>query len=535
MKNYRIIGAASVALMLTVCLGITVWQNWLQAQIKPDSYTIPLTAAPDEEDPTAGINQDFTVNEKFLSHFPLIILDMEGKEPPISTKAVEGQKRYETIEDVDPYVSGTLTLIDNDTGMNRLTDSPAAVTQMQIKRRGNNSMQYFKPQYLVKLLTASGQDNDVDLLGMGAEHEWVLNGSMADKSMMRNYLAFRLCSEVLEFTPDSRYCEVVTKTSDGYVYQGVYLLIENIRQGENRVNIQEFSASQPYNSFLLRRDRYDEKDDRLIEIDVPQGSVKPHESYFYCLYPNRRLNTEEQKDYIRKILTNIETTLYSDDAKVFCRYPDYIDVDSFVDYFVLMEYFGSYDAGQYSTYLYQDVGGKLKIGPVWDFDGAMDNSRQAAMDVEVTALQVKPWFERLSKDITFLKKVQRRYTQLHRTLLSENNVIGLIDQLQAYIGGAQKREWMRWENVYTEKNVFSLHDTVDADGHIMVRETTEYEQEIYHLKTVLRKHGDSVPYRLTLLMRSTEFETGAAEYQGILLLLAAALFIIPAVFVNYRK
>ena len=533
MKNYRIIGAVSVALMLSVCLGITAWQNQLQIQAKPTSYNEPLLPAPYEENPTAGINADFTVNEQFSSHFPLVILDMGGKEPPITTRH-EGN-RYVELDDVEPYVTGTLTVIDNESGLNRLTDTPAAESIMNIKRRGNNSMHYFKPQYLVKLLTSSGQNNDIDLMGMGAEHEWVLNGSMADKSMMRNYMAYRICSEVLEFTPDSHYCEVVTKTEDGYMYQGVYLLIESIKQGENRVDIQDFSPSQPYNSFLLRRDRLDEKDDRLIEIDVPQGSVEPHESWFYCLYPNRYDITQAQKDYIKSIITNIETTLYSDDPKVFCQYPNYIDVDSFVDFFVLMEFFGSYDAGQYSTYFYQDVGGKLKIGPAWDFDGAIDNSRQTAMDIEVTALQAKPWFERLSKDITFLKKVQKRYTKLRQTLLSEENIIEMIDTLQLYIGGAQEREWLRWNDVYTQKNLFSLHDTVDSDGDLIVRETTEYVQEIHHLKSILSKHGDSVPNRLTLLMRSTEFKTGTAQYQGVLLLLAAALFIIPAIFVSYRK
>ena len=235
------------------------------------------------------------------------------------------------------------------------------------------------------------------------------------------------------------------------------------------------------------------------------------------------------------MLEHVETVLYSDDEAVFSRYPDCIDVDSFVDYFVINEFLGSYDAGQYSTYLYQDIGGKVAIGPVWDFDGAMDNARSAVLEPELTAIQTKPWYERLFKDKTFLQKVERRYTQLRKNVLSEENVMNLIDQLQSYLGDAKDREWMRWDSLYTHPHKLSLKDTVDENGNTLVRETSRYEQEIYHMKAVLRSHGNAVPARLNVLEASTEYETGLREYQGILLLLAAALFLIPAYFVSYRK
>lgn len=535
MKKYRLIGAVSVALMLCVCLGLTVYQNRLREKSIPTAYDEPLLPAPREENPTAGINPDFTVNEKFSSHLPLVILDMNGKEPPITTVLLEEETRYVTLDDVEPYISGRLQIIDNESGVNRVTDAPDVESVIDIKRRGNNSMMYDKPQYLVKLLTESGQNNDLDLLGMGAEHEWVLNGSMADKSMMRNYMAYRLSHEIRDFAPDSHYCEVLIKTKDGYAYQGVYLLIENVRQGKNRVDIAEFSPSQPYNSFLVRRDRYDEKDDRLLEIDVPQGSIVPHASYFYYIYPNRYDITPEHKAYIESVLTKVETILYSDDPNIFGQYPDYLDVDNFVDYFVINEFFGSYDAGQYSTYLYQDVGGKLKIGPVWDFDGSVDQARATAMDVKVTAMQTKPWFEMLSRDLTFLKKVERRYIRLRQTVLSEENVIGMIDTLEAYLGGAQEREWMRWDEVYTKPGIFALQNSVDSEGNVLVRETSKYEQEIHNLKAVLRKHGDALPERYKILMRDYDFDTGKDNYHGVLLLLAAAIFFISSVFASYQK
>lgn len=534
MKNYRLAGTAAIALCLAVSFGTTIYMQQQKQKDRHDSYSIPLTPAPKEEDPTAGINEDFTVNENFSSHFPLIIMDTGGVEPPITTAPSSGEKRYVKIEGVEPYVSGTFYLIDNEDRVNRPGDVPVAQSPMMMERRGNNSMHYDKAQYHLKLVTESGQDNDLNLLNMGQEHEWVLNGSMADKSMMRNYLAYRISSKVIPYTPDSRYCEVLFRNGDQYTYQGVYLLIESIKQGKDRVDISKFQASQPFNSFLLRRDRYDEYDDRLIEIDPDLGSVNRHQSFFYCLYPTRKIITAEQKEYIQKTITAIETVLYSDEPKIFATYKDLIDVDSFVDYFVLSEYYASYDAGQYSTYMYQEMGGKLKLGPVWDYDGAMDNSRQEELNLDVTALQVKPWFECLAKDKYFLNKVEDRYAELRRNLISDDSIMELIDELDTYIGGAKEREWLRWDQVYTHQNLFSLKSAPDETGFVPKRESDRYEQEIYRLKTVLRRHGAAIPGRLKLLERSVVYNTGVKSYQGLLLFLATAVFFIPVYYVNRR-
>lgn len=535
MRSYRLAGIAAILVCLAASLGGNLYVQQQKQKNRHDSYSLPLTPAPHEEDPLSGINGDFTVNEAFSSHFPLIIMDMDGKEPPITTMPSEGEKRYVTVEGVDPYVPGSVSIIDNEDGVNRPWDQPAAESLMMIERRGNNSMHYEKAQYHIKLVTESGQDNDLNLLNMGEESEWVLNGSMADKSMMRNYLAYRVSSRIIPFTPDSRYCEVIFKNGDQFIYQGVYLLIESIKQGPDRVNISDFAASQPFNSFLLRRDRYDETDGRLIGIDPLLGSVKKHESYFYCLYPTRKNNTEQQKAYIKNTITTIEKVLYSDDPGEFSTYGDYIDVNSFVDYFVLSEYFGSYDAGQYSTYMYQEVGGKLKLGPVWDYDGAMDNSRQEELDIEVTALQVKPWFECLARDLSFLKKVEDRYAGLRRGLLSDTSMMELMDDLEAYMGGAREREWYRWDHVFTQKNPFSLKAVPDESGYTPERESSQYEQELYRLRTVLRRHGAAVPERLKLLERSAVYDTGLKSYQGLALLLAAAVFLIPVYYVSRSR
>ena len=96
------------------------------------------------------------------------------------------------------------------------------------------------------------------------------------------------------------------------------------------------------------------------------------------VYPSSKSCTPEQAEYIQRDLSRFEKALYSldyDDPKL--GYRAYIDVDSFVDYMVFNEFFQNYDDTRYSTYLSREVGGKLSIGPVWDFNNALDNYMEA--------------------------------------------------------------------------------------------------------------------------------------------------------------
>lgn len=532
MKKYRAAGAAAIVLMLGATLGATFLYGSAHQQEVKDTYAVPLARAPVETDPLAHIGEGFVVDEGFTSHLPIVILDTGGVDPPVSSYLDVEQKRFIDLEDVEPYVSGTFALIDAPDGESALADTPSITSTMRIKRRGNSSMLYEKAQWMVKLTTESGQDNDIDILGMGAEHEWILNGSMFDKSMLRNYLAYSIASEFMPYTPDNHYCEVLVKNGSTYVYQGVYLLGESIKQGPDRVDIAEYQAGETFNSYLVRRDRLDESATTLETFARLNGYSK---EYMALLYPTKSKVSQDMVHYVEQDISAVERVLYSDDPAVFSTYPDVIDVDSFVDYFLLNEFFGSYDAGNYSTYFYKDLGGKLCMGPVWDFDGTMDNYRNEPLNAEKLAFQTKPWFDRLCKDHTFLKKLEKRYIQLRQSSFSERHIIHKIDEIVAHLGGAQMREWARWGHWYTTTNRYSLLDETSEDGTVVHRNATTYTDEIYRIKTALREHGAAIPAALKLQEKSAVITTGASQWVGWMLLLAAAVFFIPAIFVSYRK
>ena len=530
MKHIRLVGTGAIILMLALCLAASIGYTALHGNLERSSYAEPLPAAPQEDDPLAHIRDDFVVDRDFSSHLPIVILDTGGIDPPITTYA-EGD-RFVTIEGIEPYVSGTVTLLDNPDGENHLGDEPAVVSNMIIKRRGNSSMHYEKAQWLVKLQTESGQENEVDLLGMGAESEWILNGSLHDKSMLRNYLGFWLAAQTTLCVPDSQFCEVLIRKGNTYMYQGVYLLCENVKQGVNRVPIEEYKMNQSVNSYLIRRDRFEENVNTLDNYGRLQGYS---EEYLELLYPSRHKVTEEMTAYVENDLNKIEKILYSDDEKIFATYGDVIDVDSFVDYFIVNEFIGNYDAGSHSTYAYKDVGGKLTMGPVWDFDDSIDNYSMQAMNTGHLAFNKKPWFEQLCQDEAFVEKLARRYAELRRTVFSDITISEKIDEIIRHLGGARDREWARWNRYYTSESTLSLEVVPNDENEFFNRNTEYYWDEINRIESVLHEHGEEIPGQIQLLKGSCIWDTGMSSWRGVLLFLAAMLFLIPAYFVSYRK
>lgn len=532
MKHLRLVCASVILLMLVVCMGAG-FRYGKRHITENKNYYAQLSPAPAESDPLAYINEEFIAEQGFTSHLPIIILDTGGTEPPVNTYYLASESRYADIPDMDPYVNGTFILLDNQEGKNSLSDEPVISSSMRIKRRGNSSMFFEKAQWMIKLTTASGQDNEQDLLGMGEEQEWILNGSMFDKSMIRNYLANRIASEFMPFTSDSRFCEVLFKNGSVYEYQGVYLLMESIKQGKDRVNIAEYKETDTFNSYLVRRDRLDDGANTLETYGRLQGFCK---EYMSLLYPSKARVTREMTAYVQKDINEIEKILYSEEPDIFYTYPEVIDVDSFVDYFLVNEFFGSYDAGNHSTYFYKDVGGKLTMGPVWDFDMSMDNYIYEPLSTGDLAFQTKPWFDRLCKDDTFLDKLEKRYIQLRRTSLSEQHINAVIDETIAYLGGARIREWNRWGHWYTTENRYSLQNYTQEDGTILYRNATHYYDEIYRIKAALQEHGTKIPGQIEYLRQSAVFHSGSlSNWMKWLLLLSGAVFMLPAVYVGYRK
>ena len=256
-------------------------------------------------------------------------------------------------------------------------------------------------------------------------------------------------------------------------------------------------------------------------------------------YPNTTRQTPAVLSFIAEDFSKTERVLYSQEEALFKTYDRYIDVDSFVDYFLLNEFFGNYDAGNHSTYLYKEIGEKLHIGPVWDFDQAMNNYYADEMDTTVMAFQEKPLFRQLVKDRTFLDRLCRRYSQLRETSLSYDHIITLMEQTTAYLVNARQREWYRRAANYTDDSYSHIGSyylqPYELEGYTLARFNENYDQELYTIRVYLNKHAAAISTELPKLYDLATVSSGARNEKTLLLCLSLLIFLMPAILINRRS
>lgn len=161
-------------------------------------------------------------------------------------------------------------------------------------------------------------------------------------------------------------------------------------------------------------------------------------------YPGNDNLTPQLADRICEDFSAFEKALYSYDydSKEF-GYENYIDAESFVDYFLINEFTSNYDAGSKSTYVYKGIDGKLNMC-VWDFNNAFDNYQENETSHRKFHIQDGLWYDMLFKDEDFVEKVISRYYELEKQYLNEEYMNSYIDSVIAYLGPAIDRNFEKW-------------------------------------------------------------------------------------------
>jgi hypothetical protein len=326
-----------------------------------------------------------------------------------------------------------------------------------IKLRGNSSLGYNQKKYTLETRDADGKEVDVSLLGMPAHSDWVLLAPYNDISMSRDPLAFQLWRDMGHWGPRTVMCEV---TVDGD-YRGIYILSEAIKRGKDRVNISKLKKSDTSGreltgGYLLRIDTFNE-DDATFTSKVPgigEGNMSS-EVIWSCIYPKKKNLQPEQMAYIQNYIDTVEQVIQSDHfADPQKGYAHYIDVPSFIDYFIHTELSLNADGYKRSAYFYKEKqqadgsGGKLFAGPVWDYNLAYGNANFAnANNLEAWCFEgasnnpTPAMWQRLLQDPDFRKAVKKRYQQLRRGVLSNKAINDFIDRQVKLVTEAKDRHF----------------------------------------------------------------------------------------------
>jgi hypothetical protein len=254
-------------------------------------------------------------------------------------------------------------------------------------------------------------------------------------------------------------------------------MTERITAGDvdSRLNL---SVNKKNNTFTGYCVRYDRGTDELKDLDSFTMYTEKTDQILNLVYPGSSNITPELKAKIEAEFSEFERMLYSEDFNHPTKgYSAYIDVDSFVDYFIINEFTSNYDAGRVSTYLYKDIDGLYKFC-IWDFNSACDNYQEEAMDREMFFIPNAVWFEMLMRDEAFVERIIERYRELRETYLNEEYIMEYIDSTIAYLGDAIDRNYERWDSAF----VYDLLLPVERNPH-------SYEEAVEDLKQYISERG----------------------------------------------
>lgn len=423
----------------------------------------------------SSVPSDGQVSNGFVSHLPLVVIDLNGQQIPVTKETTADQQVIYNGE--DPYIAGNLCIIDNGNYCNSVTDAPAFSNAIRIKYRGNYSLNFDKKQYGIKLVDENGESVRKSILGMEENNDWILNISQLDQSLMRNYLSYNIGSALFPGTPECKYCEVLLKNQNEYTYQGVYLMMEKVEKGKGRVELADYTPGDKTVEYLLCRDREDSSE---VQISTYGNETNTTSGRLSVLYPDEDVIDDVAFSYIENDIDTIEKVIYSDKDVIFDSWSEYIDLKSFSEYMIFNELFGNYDAGDNSTYMYKKNSSKLCMGPVWDYDGAMDNGFDIA-NPEDLAFYESAWFEKLVTSKKFMRYTNERYKALteNKGILSDEYINSYIDDVEFFLGNAALRDRSRWDVSYSNSQV---KDQPDSSDYIVVRESKEWNEEVDRLR-----------------------------------------------------
>lgn len=360
----------------------------------------------------------------------------------------------------DPKILANMQIIDNGPGVRNYVSDSANVYNgnIGIELRGSSSQGFPKKSYGIEIWDALNNDLDTSLFGMPSESDWILNANYTDKSFMRNVLSYDRSRAMGYYASRIQYCEVIFNGR----YAGIYIFMEKIKRDPGRVDIAKLTPADTTGDdltggYILKIDKTTGSPGGgwTTLYNPPTGGPKPtiqHE------YPDATEILPVQVQYIKSYCDSFEIALngvnFTNPAT---GYRHFIDVASWVDYFILNEFSKSVDGYRISTFFYKDKnsnGGLMKMGPVWDYDIAWGNADYH--DGNVTSgyaynyvhpgsgQQVPFWWNKLLQDPYFRNTLRCRWEDLRLNLLSTTVLHNWIDSVGLYLDESQIRNFERW-------------------------------------------------------------------------------------------
>lgn len=373
-----------------------------------------------------------------LQRIPEIYIETAGHAPIVSK---------------EEYVSATFSMVTYDE--NNVPTEVMTAKSIGIRGRGNSTFFMPKMPYRIKFSEKTA------LLGDYAEKSWVLLANYSDQTLIRNYLAYDFAHDLgMDFAPGVMFADLFLNGE----YVGNYMITDQVEVTKNRVNVQK-DSTETDTGFLV------ELDQKII--DYPEGVEGLDwfvvEGYHFMVKEpasDEDYRTAAQFAYIEDYFGTLFSILRDGED-----YSGMIDVDTFIDWFIVNEVFKNVDSGYSSVYFYKDAGGLLKMGPVWDFDLSAGN-QQSGLVWELrqpTGWYTARWdknriFYYLFEYESFRTALRDRWIQLY----DSGTIPGLLGKIYPTadsITYSRYLNFLRWDVIGKNNEWYTNPEVLAADSY----------------------------------------------------------------------
>ena len=393
---------------------------------------------------------------------------------------------------VTDKIPATMRVLDGAT--NNVADSAkGTLYDIGIKVRGQSSATFPKPGYTIEIRDNKGESIDVSMFGLPPSDDWIFHGPYVDKSMIRNALAHWMFRQAGRYSPRTKHFDLYING----VYRGVYVLIEKIKRDKYRVNVSklketDIAGDSLTGGYIWAFDKTGTNTGGAGNNNkggIEAEGFKTSDGVNVILhYPKKENIKREQEEYLKKYLNDLEGLFKN--GKNGQGYEKYVDLGSAVDYVLHQEAVNNADSYWCSFFLFKpkdSKGGKVTLGPPWDFNLAMSNGTQPEngggqggqgggggmwgggggggfFSSGTTGWQIESnskfgggggmgfsgpaWLNKLwTSDATYKAEVKRRWAELRSGVWHDKTMDVYLDSMKAYLAKAADRNFKRWPNL----------------------------------------------------------------------------------------
>jgi hypothetical protein len=408
-----------------------VSENDFSDATKPIVYTVTSLS---------GESKNYKV---LIFDIPIVLVNTEGNAP---------------IENREDWLPAKLKIVDE--------EGEIIEKDVQIKGRGNGSWKREKKAYSIKF------EEKESVLGLPKSKRWALLGNSSDWTKLRTALSYKISSIAgFKWVPSGYNVELILNGS----LRCNYFISEQIRVEKNRINIQEMTPADTLGEALTGGVLFEVSSD-YDELNKFRTDIGDYPFMFQN--PDKDLHSI-QFEYFKNYINSLEAILYSDDGLKNNEYLDYMNIDSYIRWWLVHEITMNLEESHFvkNFYMYKDRGydTKLTAGPPWDFDWGTywkENEKK-------WVCKDKFWYSRLFLTPYFVSRVKTIWAELRQSYIS-NDIDDFFIQLVNINRFSVTRDHFLFPKEYSANNI-NNRDVNDEDG-------MPYESACWYIKEVLDNH-----------------------------------------------